>query len=599
MEIFFDKNRKRGLSYIETVISIAIFAAVATMLYSTYERVFVTARASQARVNAIALADEQFEVARNLPFAKVGTVGGIPAGVMKQVQTLTRAGMTYIATTTVRNIDQPFDGTAGGAPNDLSPADNKLIEIDITCVTCVNFRPLVLTSWIGPKDLEGSSTNGSLFVQAIDSNGLAISGVNVNIVATSTVPPVSVSDVTATSGLLQLIDAPPANEGYQISVSKSGYSSERTYAKTPTTTNPVKPNATIIAQTVTQLTFAIDRTSTLNFSSVSPSCGIVPNVNLHMNGTKIISTSPDVLKYDQWMTTNGGGQLTLSDIEWDSYTLTATSSAYELAGVMPLQPFTIAPGSTQNVQLVMMPKDPPSVLVTVKDAGTGLPVTGATVTLDLSGASTTMTTGRGFMSQTDWSGGGGQSDFVVSNQYATDDGNVDAISVPGQVTLLNALGVYQPSGVVYSSTFDTGSASNFYQFLFQPTNQPAPVGETPVEFQIASGNSTSSWTYLGPDGTAATFYNATTTDISAVNNGNRYLRYKLLLSTASSSYTPSVSDIQFTFTSSCVPPGQVLFQDLTPGTYDVIVSKAGYTTGNDTVTVAAGTWQEKQISIGP
>jgi hypothetical protein len=518
---------------------------------------------------------------------------------MKQVQTLTRAGMTYIATTTVRNIDQPFDGTAGGAPNDLSPADNKLIEIDITCITCVNFRPLVLTSWIGPKDLEGSSTNGSLFVQAIDSNGLAISGVNVNIVATSTIPPVSISDVTATSGLLQLVDAPPANEGYQISVSKPGYSSEQTYAKTSTTTNPVKPNATIVAQTVTQLTFAIDRTSTLNFSSVSPSCGIVPNVNLHMNGTKIISTSPDVLKYDQWMKTNGGGQLTLNDIEWDSYTLAATSSTYELAGVMPLQPFTIAPGSTQNIQLVMMPKDPPSVLVTVKDAGTGLPVTGATVTLDLSGASTTMTTGRGFMSQTDWSGGGGQSDFAVSNQYSTDDGNIDAITVPGQVTLLNALGVYQPSGVLYSSTFDTGSASNFYQFLFQPTNQPTAVGDSPVEFQLASGNSTSSWTYLGPDGTAATYYNATTTDISATNNGNRYLRYKLFLSTASSSYSPSVSDIQFTFTSSCVPPGQVLFQNLSVGTYDISVSKAGYTTANDTVTVTAGSWQEKQISIGP
>ena len=210
-----------------------------------------------------------------------------------------------------------------------------------------------------------------------------------------------------------------------------------------------------------------------------------------------------------------------------------------------------------------------------------------------------MTTGRGFMSQTDWSGGGGQSDFAVSNQYSTDDGNIDAITVPGQVTLLNALGVYQPSGVLYSSTFDTGSASNFYQFLFQPTNQPTAVGDSPVEFQLASGNSTSSWTYLGPDGTAATYYNATTTDISATNNGNRYLRYKLFLSTASSSYSPSVSDIQFTFTSSCVPPGQVLFQNLSVGTYDISVSKAGYTTANDTVTVTAGSWQEKQISIGP
>jgi PEGA domain len=139
---------------------------------------------------------------------------------------------------------------------------------------------------------------------------------------------------------------------------------------------------------------------------------------------------------------------------------------------------------------------------------------------------------------------------------------------------------------------------NFYQFLSQPTNQPIAVGASPVQFQLATSNSTSSWNYLGPDGTAGTYYNATTTDISSVNNGNRYLRYRMMLSTASSSYTPSVSDIQFTFTSSCVPPGQVLFQSLPTGTYTITVSKAGYTTTNDSVTVTAGSWQEKQINIG-
>ena len=592
-------NKKRGLSYVETVVSVAIFAGVATMLYSTYARVYITARAAQSRIDAIALADEQFELARNLPFSQVGTVGGIPAGVMKQVQILTRSGMTFIATTTVRNIDQPFDGTAGGSPNDLSPADNKIVEVDITCSTCVNFRPLVLTTWVGPKDLEGSSTNGSLFVQAIDSNGIGVSGASVNIVATSTSPTVDISDITATSGMLQLVDAPPGNEAYKITVSKSGYSTEQTYGRTSTTSNPVKPNSTIAAQTVTQLTFTVDRTATVNFSSVSPSCAVVSNVNMHMSGSKLISTVPNVLKYDKWMKTDGTGSLALNDIEWDTYTLTATSSAYELAGVTPLQPFAITPGATQNIQVVMVPKSSPSVLITVKDSATGLPITGATVTLVKSGASTTQTTGRGYLSQTDWSGGSGQSMYTVTNQYASSNGNLDTLTTPGQVNLLNTLGTYQTSGELYSSTFDTGSVSNFYQFTSQPTSQPVAVGETPVQFQIAAANSTSSWTYHGPDGTSGTFYNSTTTDFSAVNNGNRYLRYKMLLSTASTSFTPSVSDVQFTFTSACVPPGQVIFQGLAVGTYSITVDKVGYTSGVDTVTVSAGSWQEKQIGLSP
>jgi hypothetical protein len=317
-----------------------------------------------------------------------------------------------------------------------------------------------------------------------------------------------------------------------------------------------------------------------------------------MSGTKLISATPDVLKYDQWMQTDASGQLSLNTIEWDDYTIAATSSSYELAGVMPLQPVSIAPGSTQNIQLVMVNKSSPSVLVTVKDVATGLPVTGADVTLEKGGVPTTLTTGRGFLSQTDWSGGSGQSDFVVSNRYQTDDGSVNT-ATPGQVSLLSILGAYVSNGTLYSSTFDTGSASNFYQFLYQPTSQPVATGDS-VRFQIATGNSTSSWTYLGPDGTAGTYYNSTTTDISAVTNGTRYLRYKMLLSTASSSFTPSVSDIQFTFTSSCVPPGQVIFQGLANGTYNITVSKSGYTTTNDTVVVSGGTlWQEKQETLSP
>ena len=594
------KNKIGGLSYIETIIGVALFALISMMLYSTYERVFVVARAAQSRINAVALAEEQFELARNLPFTNVGTVGGIPSGSLRQVQTLTRGGMTFIATTTVRNIDQPFDGTAGGSPNDLSPADSKLVEIDINCITCVNFRPLVLTTWVGPKNLEGSSTNGSLFVKVIDASGLAVQGVDVIVVSTSSSPTINVSDLTATSGMLQLVDAPPGIEAYQVYAVKSGYSADQSYARSASTANPVITNPTVAIQTVTQVTLSIDSTAALNFSSVSPACSAVPNINMHMNGAKLIATGPNVLKYDKYLKTDAAGSLALSNIEWDNYTIAATSGTYDLAGVMPLQPISITPGSTQNIQLVMMPKSDPAVLVTVKDVATGLPVSGATVTLEKGGASTTLTTGRGFLSQTDWSGGSGQSTYTNPNQYASDDSNIDVSTSPGDVKLLKVLGSYQPSGILYSSTFDSGSVSNFYQFTSKPSGQPAAVGATPAQFQIATGNSTSSWTYLGPDGTNATYYNSTTTDISAVHNGTRYLRYKMLLSTASTSYTPSVSDIQFTFTSNCVPPGQVLFQGLANGTYNVTVTKSGYTDETDTVTVNAGTqWQEIQEIIGP
>jgi len=591
------ERRERGLSLIETIIGVAIFTIVASSLYATYQQVFSVVRSQQARVNAIALADEQFEIARNLSYRDVGLLGGLPIGKLVPVQTLVRAGMTFVATTTVRNIDQPFDGTAGGTPNDFSPADNKMVEITIACTSCRNFSPIVLSTIVGPKDLESASTNGSLFVRALDANGQPVPAADVHVYNNALIPVLNILDITNSSGMLQLIDAPPGFQAYQITVSKGGYSTDRTYGA-PTTTNPVKPHATVTVQTVTQLSFAIDRTATLNLSSVTPSCVLVPNVGVELTGAKLISTSPDVPKYKRWLSMGETDITVLNDIEWDNYTLTASSTVHYLGGVTPLSPFSVAPGENKNIQLVMMPKTPRAILVTVKDLATGLPITGATVELKRGDDTLTQITGRGYLKQTDWSGGDGQGDFVDATKYAVDDTNID--NSDGQVRLKDIFGSYPDYGTLESSTFDTGSVSNFFQFMHQPTDQPPQVGESRVTFQLATGNSTSSWTYLGPDGTAGTYYNGTTTDIATVNNGNRYLRYKMYLSTLSPSKTPNVSDIQFTFTSSCIPPGQVLFQDLdVSGTYHIDVEKSGYEDVEDKVTGNVGPWEEVQVDMSP
>jgi hypothetical protein len=593
-------SHEAGLSLIEAVVGVAIFVGVSMMLYVTYQRVFVTVRAAEARTTAVQLINEQFEIVRNLPYADVGLVGGIPSGKLPPVKVLVGGGRVYIATTTVRNVDLPFDGTVGGTPNDLSPADNKLVEIVVSCVTCPNFRPVRLVSRVAPKDLESISTNGSLFSRAIDAGGLPVDAANVHVFNNTGTTTVNINDITTVGGLLQIVDAPPGNESYQIQVSKSGYSLEQTYSSAgPTTTNPTKPHATVLAQNVTQLTFAIDRLATLNVSSVSPSCAVVPNVGMRLTGSKLIGSAPDVYKYDKWFSTGASGALTLNDVEWDTYQLIASSSSYDLAGIMPLSPVAVTPGATQNIQLIVVPKDTPSALVAVKDNATGLPITDASVTLTLGGVSVTQLTGRGFLSQTDWSLGGGQDMFVDSSRYAVSDGNIDTFSSPGEVKLLDTLGLFPPLGELTSSTFDTGSASNFYQFLYQPTGQPPATGDSSVRFQIATGNGTSSWVYLGPDGTAETYYTATSTDVAAVNNGHRYLRYKMFVSSASSTQTPNIADIQFTFTSSCTPPGQVIFQDLPAGVWDVTVVKSGYATYAGTVTVTVGSWQEKSVSMSP
>ena len=136
----------RGMTFVEVIVASAIFLMISVSLYQAFVSLFQVTSTSRVKLSAASLASEQFEIARNMPYSKVGVVGSIPVGVIPHVQTLLRDGYAFTATTTVRNGDDPFDGTIGGTPNDLSPADYKLVEVEIGCSTCREFAPVTFTT---------------------------------------------------------------------------------------------------------------------------------------------------------------------------------------------------------------------------------------------------------------------------------------------------------------------------------------------------------------------------------------------------------------------------------------------------------------------
>lgn len=596
-------NKKKfnsGMSLVEVLVGTAVFLIIAVSVYESYVGLFNLVRLSRVKVTASNLANEQFEIAKNLPYSSVGLVSGVPSGVLQRFQDITRDGITFRVTTTIRNIDDSFDGTAGGAPNDLSPADYKLMEVQIDCSSCKNYTPLVFTGKISPKSLESNSSNGSLFVRAIDSAGNPIMNAQVSVVNTPL--SINISEETDSNGMLQIVDAPPSVNNYQITVTKSGYSTEQTYPLGGSgLENPSNPHATVIIQNVTQKSFSIDRTGTINLSTVTESCTPVSNISFNIKGSKTLGTNSSgnpVLKYDNTFTTNGSGLKTLSALEWDTYSIALSDASYVLRGTISPLPVNLAPNSSQNVTLTVNAKDPDALMVTIKDAATGLPVTDATVTIEDSGGSEqSLTTGRGFLSQSDWSGGGGQESFT-EGQFSNSDGNIDYSVLPGALRLKEFFSAFVTNGELTSSTFDTGSASNFYQLLWNPTTQPVDIGTPNIRFQIATNNDQTTWNYKGPDGTSGTYYTIGNQNIHSSNNGNRYLRYKLFMDSAVNYNTPSVSDVSFTFTSACVPPGQVLFKHLGSGNYSVSVAKSGYQTYSGTANVNTG-WQNFDVSLQP
>lgn len=594
-------SRRSGFTLVETLVGAFVFAVVAAGVYEGYVSVLKLLTLSKTKTVATYLANERMEIIRNIPYKNVGTVGGVPNGIIPQVETIVRSGITFIATTTVRNVDDPFDGTIGGSPNDLSPADYKKIEVSIGCASCNSFTPIVVTSTQAPKNLETSSGNGALFVRVFDANGQAIPNANVTVVNTSVTPAINLSDVTNQDGLLQLVDVPPSVSSYQISVSKNGYSSGGTLPPNGSgNPHPTKPHATVAVGQVTQISFAIDRVSTINWRTVSPSCQARANIPFSLSGTKLIGTSPNVLGYNQNLTTDASGNLTVSNLEWDTYSFSPLSTSYDLAGSSPLLSMSLAPGASLNALLIFQPKIPKSLLVSVKDGSTGLPVADAVVTLsNSSGFNETLITNRGFLRQTDWSGGSGQSDFSDEKKYESSDGNIETNTPAGDMRLRSTFGVYEPSGYLTSSTFDTGSATTtFYNILWEPGDQPQGTGTDSVRFQIATNNDQSTWNFTGPDGTNASYYTLTDQNIHTSNNGRRYMRYRAYLQTASSTLTPNVSDVAVVFGSVCVPYGQVFFQSLSPGVYTISVSKSGYQSIATDVTISAD-WKLSEITLSP
>lgn len=389
-------KNKRGFSLIETLVGSAVFILIALTSYKAFGVLMEAVASSQAKIAATSVANERLEIIRNLPFSDVGIVAGIPVGKVARTQNISRDGYSFTVQTTIRNVDDTFDGTIGGSPNDTSPADYKMVDLDISCTNCKNsFTPLKFTSLVSPRALETASTNGALFVQVFDSAGLPVTGADVHIVNTQTNPDTIIDEVTDNGGWVKIVDAPPGTNAYNIAATKNGYSQDQTYplggAAGPT---PLKPDSTVVIQQVTQISLSIDRTSTLNVSTVDGACLALSSVGFSLTGTKLIGT-PSVLKYPAHnFTTDGLGSYLATGLEWDTYSALLTSGLLDLAGSTPLPSFSISANSTQALQLVAVPHVNRALLVSVKNS-TGTAIDGATVRLQKSGFDQTKTTNSG------------------------------------------------------------------------------------------------------------------------------------------------------------------------------------------------------------
>lgn len=581
--------KNKGITLIEVVVGLGLMAILIQAVYFGFSNVLEATGKDKSRFDGISILEKEIEIIRNMPFSDVGISGGYPVGKLLAEKNIQLGQSIFILKTTVRNIDDPFDGIIGGNPDDTAPADYKLIELEVSCDNCYYFAPIHMTTTVAPKGLESSSNNGSLFINVFDANGQSVSGANIKVVNNALNPTITINDTTNINGMLQLVDIPTSTSAYEITVSKNGYSSDKTYpiggAGNP---NPSKPHATIGQQQITQISFSIDKTSFLNISSIDKMCQPVPNVDFLQEGTKLIG-APDILKYSTSSITNSNGLKIISGLEWDSYIFFSQDNVYDFSGTMPFLPIVINPDTTSDLKLIIEQKNPLALLVSVFDEN-DLPIKGASVDLSKTGFNQTILTGRKDIIKTDWSGG----------NYAEQSGGVEVDDPTGEIKIKMIDGKYSTSSAEWLifNTIDFGtSTTEFFELFWNPVSQPPQTGSDSLKFQIAANNDNSTWNFIGPDGLASSFYTVNGSQINNIQDNNRYLRVKAYLKTDDENFTPSLEDFSVNFYSGCVSAGQALFGGLASDTYSLSIQKEGYSSSTEPALSIFNGWQEYKAQL--
>jgi prepilin-type N-terminal cleavage/methylation domain-containing protein len=158
----------------------------------------------------------------------------------------------------------------------------------------------------------------------------------------------------------------------------------------------------------------------INYIITEPNIGGVP---FTIQGTKTIGTTlalAPIYKYTANSTTDGSGETQFTDLEWDAYTITLGTSAYDVSSACPSNPYVLNPNESDTLTLTLVPSSTYSLRASVTD-GAGDPIAGATVHVTRAGVNeteTTSTCGQSFFN----------SGLVSDTDYTVD------VSAPGFVT---------------------------------------------------------------------------------------------------------------------------------------------------------------------
>ncbi len=398
-------QHQTGFTLIEVLIVILILSFSIFSIYSLINLTLKMSWENKARIGATQLANEKIEIARNLAYDDVGTIGGVVAGEIPENETVERNGIEYNVYINVNYVDDDFDGTYESDPPDNLTNDYKRILVRVSWQSEFSVSPVEFFTDIAPKGVETTTGGGTLALTVYDVSGQPVEDAQIDIYNDKVDPVVDMTTYTNTSGNLILPGVKAATSSYEIFISKSGYSTDQTYDTTVDLPTPDKPHLTVFEGQTTSASFSIDYLADLYIYLRDINDTLLSNIAVDIRGEKRKGLDGDglpVYKFDDTFYTNASGQVNLEDIEWDDYHIDVpTSTGFSIAQSDPPQPVELMPLDSQGVDIKVEPTEDHSLLTVVEDQN-GDPIEAAEVlvtnSLGYNATSTTSSAGQSYFS---------------------------------------------------------------------------------------------------------------------------------------------------------------------------------------------------------
>lgn len=255
----------RGMTLVEVIVAVGLLALVFGALFAAFQQVMTIVSSSKMQTGALALSNDRLEYIRSLAYDQVGTVSGIPSGTIPQTRTLTLNGVSYTERVLIEYVDDPKDGY-GGADSNAILADYKLVKIEYSWIEKGQNKVISLISNVVPRGIETTAGGGTLVVNVFNANVQPLAGASVRLYNNTGTTTVDVTKSTNSAGTA-IFSGAPANGGYQITVTKTGYSTDKTYSATTSNPNPSKLHVAVVLNQVSTMSFQIDALSNLNIET--------------------------------------------------------------------------------------------------------------------------------------------------------------------------------------------------------------------------------------------------------------------------------------------------------------------------------------------